>query len=191
MYAANTLPPCSLHMVAVSYADQVCFALASAACMWRRSPLAALKALGDSGATLKHTPAQLQRAPYNHTLSTSHSSICPHSAPTTPRSATPSTASATPCHTCSRTRASEREHAAQALAVLHVLEGLVDVVKLHLMCDVLVQHGVARLVFLHEAGDVPAALVATKGGALPRAARDEVERPRLHVRDCMKVLRSV
>ena len=74
----------------------------------------------------------------------------------------------------------KRQNAAQALAGVQELERLVDLAELHLVGYVLVQQRAAGHVLIHEAGHVPAALVAPERCPFPRPSRHQLERARLH-----------
>lgn len=66
-------------------------------------------------------------------------------------------------------------HAPDAVAVVHVVEGLVDARQVLAMRDELVDLQLAVLVVLDELAHLRAALDAAEGTALPHAAGDELE----------------
>lgn len=67
------------------------------------------------------------------------------------------------------------DDAADAVASLHVAEGLVDLVEWLAVGDKLVDLEVALHVVVDEAGELGATLDAAKGAALPDTAGDKLE----------------
>ena len=67
------------------------------------------------------------------------------------------------------------QHGADAVALLHDLEGLVDLGERLAVRDELVDLEAALEVVLDQVGQLAAALDAAEGAALPDAARDELE----------------